>query len=684
MPTIVVAVLAVVAVALILIFAIGMMVARLYRKVPQGKALVVSTMKDVVVTFTGKVVLPILHKAELMDISVKAIELDRRGTEGLICQDNIRADIKVTFFVRVNKTEEDVIKVAQAIGTERASDPVTLEELFTAKFGEALKTVGKKMEFESLYTERAAFRDKIIEVIGTDLNGYSLEDVAIDYLEQTPLAHLDSSNILDAQGIRKITELTAVEHVATNNASNDESKLITAKNVETKEAVLELERQQADAEARQEREIAAVRAREQATIAAVRAEERLKAEMAHIEVEQKIGIEKENLQREIDVAAKNRERVVAVEDERVSKARELEVMSRKVETLSAEKSLEEEKATIADIRRDRVAVEKTVAEQEEQIATLRVVEDADRQRQAVIIAAEAEAQGALVKDIKAAEAADAAARHKASEKLTLAKADLEASDLTSQAEVKLADGAKAKHAAFGLAEAEVAEAKAQASEKQGMADVRVDEARATAIREVGLAEAAKLRESGVAEAEIIEAKLRGEASGLKEKAAAMRDLEGVGQEHEEFIRQLEADTEVRLAQVEAQVGVATAQAEAVKAGLESANIDIVGGADMFVDRLVNAAANGKTVDGFVNNSDVASGVAAPYMNGERDLVAAIATAVSGLGSQGIKDLTVAELLHKISSGEITVPQGALAALGGGSDGNGVDANDGASDGINHS
>ena len=38
-----------------------------------------------------------------MDISVKRIEIYRHGTEGLICKDNIRADIKVAFFVRVNK-----------------------------------------------------------------------------------------------------------------------------------------------------------------------------------------------------------------------------------------------------------------------------------------------------------------------------------------------------------------------------------------------------------------------------------------------------------------------------------------------------------------------------------------------------------------------------------------------------
>ena len=112
--------------------------ASFYRKVPQGYALVVSGAKKVDVTFTGQMVLPVIHKAETMDISVKTIEIDRRQTEGLICQDNIRADIKVNFFVRVNKATEDVIKVAQAIGCDRASNIGTLEELFAAKFSEAL------------------------------------------------------------------------------------------------------------------------------------------------------------------------------------------------------------------------------------------------------------------------------------------------------------------------------------------------------------------------------------------------------------------------------------------------------------------------------------------------------------------------------------------------------------------
>ena len=80
-----------------------------------------------------------------------------------------------------------------------------------------------------------------------------LEDVAIDYLEQTPKSMLDENNIMDAEGIRKITQLTATQNVVTNELEQNQRLAVTKKNVETREATLALERQQAEAEARQQR-----------------------------------------------------------------------------------------------------------------------------------------------------------------------------------------------------------------------------------------------------------------------------------------------------------------------------------------------------------------------------------------------------------------------------------------------
>src|SRR3954447_3725391 len=506
-------------VILLVVIGLAVLVSRLFRKVEQGKALIISKVKKVDVTFTGAVVMPVFHKAEIMDISVKTIEIERTGQEGLICRDNIRADIRISFFVRVNKTVEDVVKVAQAIGTYRASDESTLQTLFNAKFSEALKTVGKQLDFVDLYTKRDEFRDQIIRVIGTDLNGYSLEDAAIDYLEQTPMSRLDPKNILDAQGIRKITELTAIEHVRTNEFQRNEEKEITRQNVDAREAILELERRQAEAEVKKKREIETIRAREEAEIAKVQAEERLTSQSAHLRTDEQLGVQQENRDREIAVAAKNHERVIAVETERIEKDRMLEVIARERETeltrIAKDKEVEGEKREIADVIRERIAVEKTVAEQEENIKKLRVVEEAERMRQALVIQAEAEAQENLVKDIKAAEAAEEAAKFKAREALVLAEARQRTAELDAQAKIRLAEGIQAESAAEGLADVQVRERDAEAIEKVGLAEATVDREKALAeaegIEKAGRAAAVANRENALADADGIREKLKAEA-----------------------------------------------------------------------------------------------------------------------------------------------------------------------------
>ncbi|MCY0955242.1 flotillin family protein, partial [Streptomyces sp. H27-S2] len=579
-----------------------------------------------------------------MDISVKTIEISRTGRDGLICKDNIRADIRISFFVRVNKTVEDVIKVAQAIGTQRASDKETLQELFNAKFSEALKTVGKQLDFTDLYTMRNELRDRIIHVIGTDLNGYSLEDAAIDYLEQTPLSQLDAGNILDAQGIRKITELTAIESVRTNEFRQHEQKELTRQNVDAREAILELERRQADAESKQHREIETVRAREEAETARVVEEERLRAQSAFLKTEEQLGIQRENQAREVAVAQKNRERVIAVENERIEKDRLLEVIARERETalsrIAADKEVETEKRDIAEVVRERIAVDRTVAEQEESIKRLRTVEEAERTRQAIVIGAEAEAQEKLVKDIKAAEAAEQAAVHRAAEELTLAEARSKTADLDARAKIRLAEGIQAEAAAQGLAAVAVREKEADAIEKTGRAEAGATTARLKA-------EADGAREMALAEAVAIGEKLKAEAEGLTEKAAAMAALDEASRGHEEYRLRLEAEKEIRLAGLDMQRQVAEAQATVLATGLESADISIIGGETAFFDRIVGAMSMGRAVDGFMDNSQTAQVLAGPWLDGSGSFTEDLTKVLGSVSSSDVQNLTVSALLMKL-------------------------------------
>ncbi|MCB1093054.1 MAG: flotillin family protein, partial [Verrucomicrobiae bacterium] len=126
------------------LFVTMMLYASLFRKVRKGTALVRTGAGKTRVGLDGIWVLPAFHRVEEMDLSVKRLEIDRTGSNGLICKDNMRADIKVAFFVRVNPTDEDVVKVANSIGCQRASSHEAIEQLFDAKFSEALKTVGKR------------------------------------------------------------------------------------------------------------------------------------------------------------------------------------------------------------------------------------------------------------------------------------------------------------------------------------------------------------------------------------------------------------------------------------------------------------------------------------------------------------------------------------------------------------
>ena len=663
----------------IAVIIIGLLVAiaKFYKKASQGEALVRTGVGGTKVSFAGMMVWPVIHRLERMDISLKTIVISRMGSDGLVCKDNMRADIKVAFFVRVNQMKDDVIRVAQSVGCDRASSPAALNELFEAKFSEALKTVGKKFDFVDLYNKRDEFRMEIVNLIGRDLSGYGLDDAAIDYLEQTHLSSLSAMNILDAEGIKKITELTAKQNILANHIKRDEEKTIKQQDVEAQEAILEMERQLAEKEEKQKREIANIKSREGSEIAKVAEEERLKSEKARISVEEELMIAEENKLRQIIAAAKNKERTEAVESERVEKDRQLEVNEReRIVTLAQiekEKVIEVEKKNIQEVIRDRVAIEKTVVDEEENIKDTRAFAEADRNKTVAIKAAEQAAEEKLVQEIKLAEAKKAASEHAAKQKLIEADAAQKAAAQEADAIKILADAEATKQAAVGLAEAKIMEAKAEAREKQGEAEASVLEAaamarakgleaesfaKAKADTELGKAEAevinmkaAAEKEKGMAEASVMEQKFKSEAEGIKEKASAMKQLDGVGKEHEEFKLKLEKQKEVELAQINIQKDIADAQAQVMSTALQSAKIDIVGGEQVFFDKIISAISNAKSIDTYTDKSEVINTVKNQLLSsvdGEtvldkiRGLIAG-----SDLKTEDIKNLTISTLMLKL-------------------------------------
>jgi uncharacterized membrane protein YqiK len=621
----------VILIVVLLLFAVGLFYASFFRKVKKGTAILVTGVGGTRVAFDGIMVYPILHRREEMDISLKRIEIKRTANNGLICKDNIRADIEVAFFVRVNNEKQDVLKVAQAIGCERASSEPEIRTLFDAKFSEALKTVGKRFDFIELYQERDTFRDEIIKVIGTDLNGFVLDDCAIDYLEQTPMTSLDPDNILDAEGIKKITDLTADQAKLSNSILREKERVIKKQDVEAREAILELERQQEEAEAKQQREVLSVQAREEAEAKKIQQEEFLKSERARITTEEEVEIATENKEREVLVALRNKERTDAVETERVKRDQELESIERErvtiLKDIEKEKAVEIEKKNIQDVIRERVTVEKSVVEEQQKILDTEAFAGADREKQVAVTLAEKAAEEALIRKIKEAEAAKQAAELKADQELyevvRLAEAEKQAAELKAE-EVVIS-----------------AEAEQAASEKLSVAK--------KTLAEGIIAETAA---PGVGEADVIEAKANAEAKGINAKADAMKKFNEAGQDHEEFKLELEKDKAVELAEIDVRRAIAAKHSEILSEALKSAKIDIVGGETEFFDRITQAITQGKAVDRLVDNSATLTDVKETFFNGDPEYFKSQLDAWIqdfGVSSEDLKNFSVAALLTRLGS-----------------------------------
>tara|TARA_R110002049_G_scaffold27321_2_gene94002 strand:+ start:65529 stop:67655 length:2127 start_codon:yes stop_codon:yes gene_type:complete len=641
--------------ALLFIISVAIAFKKFFIKVGPDVAIVRSGQGGLrVASGDGLWVVPMIHQYEFMDLTLKSFEIHRQGSEGLICKDNIRADIKVAFFVRVDKSPEEQKEVAQSIGAKRCSQIDTLRELFDAKFSEALKTVGKQFDFVDLYDQRDKFKDEILKVIGTDLNGYRLDDAAIDYLEQTPLNLLSPTNILDAEGIKKITDLTSQEKVKENQFTRDKEKTLKKQDVEAEETILALERQRVEAVEKQQREIAEITAREKASAAKVQEEQRLESERARIVTEEEIGVAEENKLRQILVAQRNKEKTDAVELERVNRDRDLEMTERLrvvgVADVEKEKAIEVEKRNIQEVIRERVAVERAVVEEQERIKDTEEVAAAERLKTVQVTAAEMRAQEELIRQTKLAQAEKESSELMAEKVRIEAEAKRDAAEKETAAAKMLAEAEAATRAASGLAEATVQEAKAASLEKEGLAEAAVLEKKAVAEAKGIEAKASAVEKQGLAEANVDLEKYRSEATGITEKAEAMKVLDSVGKDHEEFKLQLNKEKDVEIAAIDAQRGIAESQAGVVGEALKAARIDIVGGDGEFFEQITSAVKGGKAIDRFVYNSKVATDIKDTFFDGNAEYFTDQMKSLMSqfnLDTDGVKDLSIAALIAKM-------------------------------------
>lgn len=407
--------------ALLLVAGIMAVVTRLYQKTKASEAFVRTGAGGVkVIRDGGAIIVPFVH--ELIRVSLQTLKLNvsRDNEDALITQDKLRADVHAEFFVRVQPDKESILQASRSFG-ERMSDATAVKALVEDKLVSALRTAAASKTLEQLNSERDEFLTEVMKLVAEDLknNGLVLETVTISRLDQTDGSFLKKENIFDAQGARKIAEITQQNLTERNRLLRNGEQLRKRQDVEAQEELLNLERKQSEVEAAQAAEVAKAKA-----------EAERAAQQKKIDAERQVQLTEIERAKAVEVAARQQQQAIEV----------------------AEREAQEQ---IAEAERKRALMEQKLAEAEAErerarqaIETVKVEQDAERRKLHGIIDAQAQAEQQFVAEQRKADA-EAYTRQKAADAMKAA-ADAEAvairkkAEAEAEAERQKASGEKAR------------------------------------------------------------------------------------------------------------------------------------------------------------------------------------------------------------------------------------------------
>ena len=104
------------------LFIIGMMFARLYKRSSKEVSFVRTGLGgEKVILGGGAFVFPVLHEVIPVNMNTLRLEVKRAEDQALITRDRMRVDVMAEFYVRVKPTAESIATAAQTLGhPERA------------------------------------------------------------------------------------------------------------------------------------------------------------------------------------------------------------------------------------------------------------------------------------------------------------------------------------------------------------------------------------------------------------------------------------------------------------------------------------------------------------------------------------------------------------------------------------
>ncbi len=424
----IVSLLILIGVCLVALLAVGLIVARLYRRSSKEISFVRTGFGgQKVIMNGGALVLPVLHEIIPVNMNTLRLEVKRANEQALITRDRMRVDVQAEFYVRVQPTVDSIANAGQTLG-QRTMNPEALRELVEGKFVDALRAVAAEMAMEELHEQRVNFVQKVQAAVSEDIlkNGLELESVSLTGLDQTNKDYFNPNNAFDAEGLTKLTQEIEERRKKRNDIEQETEVLIRRKNLIAEQESLQIARDAEYARLEQQREISIRQAEQSSLIAREQAEREREAEEAKILAQQSVrqaGIASEQvvaerqIARDKEVQEQEIGKEQAIEAAAVEKAKQIELASQNRDIAVAQKSREKSEAEAAADEARAIA-----AKAAELVTTARETERADRDKQIELIEARKKAEMQAIGLVVAAEAEKRAALDRAEAVRTEAEA----------------------------------------------------------------------------------------------------------------------------------------------------------------------------------------------------------------------------------------------------------------------
>lgn len=397
---------------------------RVYEIAPNNEAFVrtggVFAKKKTVILNGGCMVLPGFHELTRVPLREISIDVERTGKLAVRTQDYLRADMRVTFYVCITASQEDVLTSAARLSNQGKITPGDIKNALEKRADDAIRAAAKTKKLADIDSDKLGFAQEVLNLIEPDLKkvGLTLNNIAISEVEESDT--YDTNNFFDAQGVRLRTETIQRSIQQKREVELATQVAIEQKELDAEKRSLAIAQEKEAANLAQQLEVQALQAQRQREIQ--ESKDRETAAAQRTKILQEKAVEEEEISRQLSVQQSQIEADITLEERQKQlkvtqalqkqeaevaeinrvKAVEAARLTSQIEVAEAEQEARTAQETaaiaIANKKRDSLMAEAERAQAEAGVQTATELEVAERQRRLATIAAEREADERRIAD----------------------------------------------------------------------------------------------------------------------------------------------------------------------------------------------------------------------------------------------------------------------------------------------